>query len=372
VPPRVYLDWNATSPPLDAVIEAMSAAAKETWANPSSVHAFGRAARSVVEDAREAVAALFAVDARDVVLTSGGTESNNLALHAAHTLFTSRLEHPSVVRVAEALERGGSARVHWLRVLEGGTIDLADLEAALAAAAPGATVALQAVNGETGVVQPVQDAIVLSRRFGARVHVDAVQAVGKIPNLAALRADTISLAAHKIRGPKGIGALVTSPGLRVEPVLVGGSQERGVRPGTVDVVAARGFAVAAAHVSPDRHAAIAPRRDRLERGLLEAFDGARVNGAAPRVAHVTNVSVPGWAGPELVAALDVEGVACSSGSACSAGTNEPSPAILAMLGAERAASAVRFSLGETTTDDDVTFALDAITRVAKRRPSPSS
>jgi cysteine desulfurase len=367
VPPRVYLDWNATSPPLEAVIDAMSAAAKDTWANPSSVHAFGRAARAVVEDAREAVAALFGADARDVVFTSGGTESNNLALHASRALVTSRLEHPSVVRVAEALERAGATRVRWLKVLEDGTIDLGDLEAALAHEPPGATVALQAVNGETGVVQPVKEAIDLARRHGARAHVDAVQAVGKLAGLAALGADTLSLAAHKIRGPKGIGALVTLPGARVEPVLVGGSQERGVRPGTVDVVAARGFAVAAAHASAERHAAIAPLRDRLERGLLEALAGACVNGEAARVAHVTNVSVPGWPGPELVAALDVEGVACSSGSACSAGTNEPSPAILAMLGRERAGSAVRFSLGETTTEADIDFALDAIRRVAKRR-----
>ncbi len=365
--PPVYLDWNATSPPLDAVVDAMSSAARTTWGNPSSVHAFGRAARSVVEDARDAVAALFGADARDVVLTSGGTESNNLGLRSASgaLVVASRLEHPSVVRVVEAIERRDAARVHWLAVRDDGTIDLEDLGRAVEAGH--ALVALQAVNGETGVIQPVREAIDICRRHGARVHVDAVQAVGKIQDLAQLRADTVSIGAHKIRGPKGIGALVTSPGLRLDPVLVGGSQERGIRPGTVDVVAARGFAVALSHANAAHHALIAPLRDRLEHALLDAFPGARVNGTAPRVAHVTNVSVPGWGGPELVAALDVEGVACSSGSACSAGTNEPSPAIVAMLGAERAASAVRFSLGETTSDDDITFAIDAITRVAKRR-----
>jgi cysteine desulfurase len=365
--PPVYLDWNATSPPLDDVVDAMAKAARDTWGNPSSVHAFGRAARAVVEDARDAVAAVFGADARDVVLTSGGTEANNLGLRAASrsVVVTSRLEHPSVVRVAEAVERSGSARVHWLVVNEDGTVDLADLERAVAGG--NALVALQAVNGETGVLQPVHDAIALCRRHGARIHVDAVQAVGKIPNLAQLHADTVSLGAHKLRGPKGIGALVTTPGLRVEPVVVGGSQERGIRPGTVDVVAARGFHVALSHADAARHALLAPLRDRLEAALLAAFPGARVNGTAARVAHVTNVSAPGWGGPELVAALDVEGVACSSGSACSAGTNEPSPAIVAMLGPERAASAVRFSLGETTTDGDIDFAISAIMRVAKRR-----
>lgn len=376
---RVYLDWNATTPPLPAVVEAMAAAAREAWGNPSSVHAFGRAARARVEDAREAVARLAKSDPRDVVLTSGGTEANNLALRApfpprasgagaaAGVLVTSRLEHPSVARVAEALEREGRARVRWLRVLPAGTIDLEDLERALAEGGV-RLVALQAVNAETGVLQPVREAIAAAHGAGALVHVDTVQSFGRSDDVAE-DADTRSLAAHKMRGPKSIGALVTRPGLPVAPVLVGGSQERGIRPGTVDPVAAAGLAAAARHAlsSPARWRALAPLRDTLEAGLLRLSPGARVNGAAaPRAPHVTSIAFPRWTGPELVAALDLEGVAASGGSACSAGTAEPS-AVLAAMGDDAAAtSTIRFTLGEDTTADDVTAALAAAQTVLTR------
>ncbi|HEY3822586.1 MAG TPA: cysteine desulfurase family protein [Polyangiaceae bacterium] len=370
---RVYLDWNATTPPLPAVIEAMAEAAREGWGNPSSVHAFGRAARARVEEGREAVARLCRCDPRDVVLTSGGTEANNLALRSAFAgeggvLVTSRLEHPSVARVAEALEREGKARVRWLRVLPEGTVDLEDLSRALSEGDV-RLVALQSVNAETGVIQPVREALAIAHRAGARVHVDAVQSFGRSDDVAE-EADTRSLAAHKMRGPKSIGALVTRPGLPVAPVLLGGSQERGIRPGTVDPVAAAGLAVAARHAasSPARWAALAPLRDTLEAGLLRAAGaGSRVNGpGAPRAPHVTSVAFRGWSSPELVAALDLEGVAASGGSACSAGTAEPSPVLAAMGDAEAATSTIRFSLGEETTEDDVAFALEAAAQVLAR------
>lgn len=350
----------------------MADAAREAWGNPSSVHAFGRAARARVEGAREAVATLAKCDPRDVVLTSGGTEANNLALRAAFAgeggvLVTSRLEHPSVARVAEALEREGKARVRWLKVLPQGTVDLEDLAKALSEGDV-RLVAMQAVNAETGVLQPVREAIAVAHRAGARVHVDTVQSFGRSDDVAQ-DADTRSLAAHKMRGPKSVGALITRPGLVVPPVLLGGSQEKGVRPGTVDPVAAAGLAVAARHAveSPARWAALAPLRDLLEAGLLAAGKGARVNGAgATRAPHVTSVAFPGWSGPELVAALDLEGVAASGGSACSAGTAEPS-AVLAAMGDDGAAtSTIRFSLGEETTADDVQAALVAARRVLGR------
>jgi cysteine desulfurase len=374
---RAYLDWNATAPPLPAVLEAMAAAAREAWANPSSVHAFGRAARARVEDAREAVARLARSDPRDVVLTSGGTEANNLALRSAFAetagvLVTSRLEHPSVARVAEALEAEGKARVRWLRVHAEGTVDLDDLVRALAEGGA-RLVALQSVNAETGVVQPVREAVALAHRAGAMVHVDAVQSFGRSDDIAD-DADTRSLAAHKLRGPKSIGALVTRAGLRVAPVLLGGSQERGVRPGTVDPVAAAGLGAAARHAltSPARWRALAPLRDRLEQGLLRLVAGARANGAAsPRAPHVTSVAFPGWTGPELVAALDLEGVAASGGSACSAGTAEPSAVLAAMGDLAAATSSVRFSLGEDTTVEDVALALEAAAEVL-RRASPGA
>jgi cysteine desulfurase len=372
---RVYLDWNATTPPAAEALNAMAMAARDAWANPSSVHAFGRQARACVEEARAAVARLASCDPRDVVLTSGGTEANNLALRSAFAeaggvLATSRLEHPSVTRVAEELEREGRARVRWVRVRPEGTIDLDDLDRALAEGGV-RLVAVQAVNQETGVVQPCGAVLERTRRAGARVHVDAVQAFGRVAELAD-GADTRSLAAHKLRGPKSIGALITRPGVRLEPVLLGGAQERGLRPGTLDPTAAAGLAAAAdrARSSPARWAETAPLRDELEAGLLAVAPGARVNGAdAPRAPHVTNISFPDWGGPELVAALDLEGVAVSSGSACSAGTAEPSPVLLAMAGREMAASSVRFSLGEDTRADDVRTALDAVRRVLRRAPS---
>jgi cysteine desulfurase len=369
---RVYLDWNATTPPLPEVIEAMAAAARETWANPASVHAFGRAARAKVEDAREAVARLAACDPRDVVLTSGGTEANNLAIRGvlkkdAGVLVTSRLEHPSVTRVAETLEREGKAEVYWARALEDGRVDLEDVGRALARGGV-KLVAIQAVSSETGVIQPVNEVIDAAHRAGAHVHVDAVQAFGRT-DVAFAGADTCSLAAHKLRGPKGIGALVARPGVQLEPVLVGGSQERGLRPGTVDPVAAAGFAVAATHAlaSPARWAEIAPLRGRMEAAVFGMAAGVRVNGArAPRMAHVTNIAFPGWRGADLVAALDLEGVAASSGSACSAGTSEPSATLIAMGDREAALSSVRFSLGEDTAEADVEFALQALSRVLAR------
>jgi len=370
---RVYLDWNATTPPLAEVVEAMAEAAREAWGNPSSVHAVGRKARARVEEGREAVAALARCDPRDVVLTSGGTEANNLALRGAFTreggvLVTSRLEHPSVARVAEVLETEGKARLRWLRVLPEGAIDLEDLARALFEGDV-RLVALQSVNAETGVLQPVREAIAMAHRAGARVHVDTVQSFGRCGDVAE-EADTRSLAAHKMRGPKSIGALITRPGLPIAPVLLGGSQERGVRPGTVDPVAAAGLAVAARHAvsSPARWAALASLRGTLEAGLLGAArPGSHVNGAAAtRAPHVTSVAFRGWSSPELVAALDLEGVAASGGSACSAGTAQPSTVLSAMGDLEAATSTIRFSLGEETTADDVAFALAAASRVLAR------
>ncbi|HEX4447953.1 MAG TPA: cysteine desulfurase family protein [Polyangiaceae bacterium] len=369
---RVYLDWNATTPPLPEVYAAMAQASRDAWGNPSSVHGDGRAARAVLEDAREAVAALAGRDPRDVVFTSGGTEANNLALRSAFVepggaLITSRLEHPSITRVAEALAREGRAIVRWVRVRADGQIDLADLDRALSLGGA-RLVALQAVNAETGVLQPVAEAIAASRRAGARIHVDAVQAFGRIDD-ASRDADTRSLAAHKIRGPKSMGALVSSPQVTLTSVLHGGSQERGARPGTTDAVAAAGLAVAARHAltSVPRWQTLAPLRDALEAALLRQAPGARVNGASsPRVPHATSIAFAGWRGPELVAALDLEGIAVSAGSACSAGTAEPSPVLLAMGDAEAAASSVRFSLGEDTTPADVEHAIAAASRVFSR------
>jgi cysteine desulfurase len=372
----VYLDWNATTPPLPSVLRAIAQAMADGWGNPSSVHAEGRTARSIVEQAREAVAALAKSEPRDVVLTSGGTEANNLAIRSAFVrpggvLALSRLEHPSVTAVAEALEREGRTRVRWVRAMASGVIDVDDLERALAEGDV-RLVAVQAVNHETGAIQPVRDVAARARRAGALVHVDAVQAFGRTEDVAEV-ADTRSLAGHKIRGPKAMGAVIARPGLAMAPILLGGSQERGVRPGTIDAAAAAGLAAAAQHAlaSPARWRALRPLRDRLEEGACKLVRGARVNAAGgERMPHVASIAFRGWPSAELVAALDLEGVATSAGSACSAGTAEPSRVLQAMGDTEAAASTVRFSLGEDTTPDDVDAALGALARVLGRSCLP--
>lgn len=359
----VYLDWNATAPPLPEVIDAVACAAKQTWGNPQSVHAHGRAARSVVEDARAAVAELAKADPRDVIFTSGGTEANNLAIRSwqkekGGVLLTSKIEHPSVTKLAESIE------TRWLRVDGDGRIDLEHLEQELARSDVG-VVAIQAVNQETGVIQPVREAIAIAHRHGARVHVDAIQAWGKIEETGE-GADSRSLAAHKFRGPKGIGALVLGCGAKVQPLLVGGGQERGMRPGTVDAALSAGLAVCARHAKtgPARYAALAKLRDMLSASLEKL--GGSPNVVRYRAPHVLSIAFEGWNGPELVAALDLEGISVSSGSACAAGTMEPPAVIVAMRGEARARSSIRISMGETTTPEDIARAKTAFERVLGR------
>lgn len=384
---QVYLDWNATTPPHPDVIAAMRDAAHTSWGNPSSLHTAGRTAKAIVEQAREAIGQLMGFCARDVLLTSGGTEANNLAVArpfvgasgsmGGGTCVTSRLEHPSVVAVVEQLEARG-VRTIWLEVPPSGRIDPESVARALTNAAPPCLVAVQSVNHETGVLQPIADIVAIAGRAGAEVHVDAVQAAGRLAPDAWEGAHSVAIAAHKMRGPKGVGALLVRPGVTVRPLLRGGGQERGLRPGTVDPVAAAGFGVAAAHAEdgPGRYARLARLRDGLEERL--AALGTQLHGGAPlrngdgaRAPHVSNMSWPGWAGDELAAALDLEGVCVSAGSACAAGTPEPSRVIAAMLGESRARSALRVSLGEETTESDLERAIIAYERVLTRHPSSS-
>lgn len=368
--PMIYADWNATTPPSRSVLDAMTRAAETAWANPSSVHGPGRAARAHLERARSAVGALTGFDPRDVVLTSGGTEANNLAARslAKHapgaTLLTSAVEHPSILRPFERLAEEGR-RVVVLPVEPSGVLDLDALASALDRGP--AALSIQLVNHETGVVQPMHEILALASRAGAPVHVDAVQGVAHLDRSTWSGAAAVTVTAHKLRGPKGVGAIVTRSPLRLTSLFFGGAQERGIRPGTADPIACAGFAEAAERAAsfvPPGERSVAAARDALEAALVAR--GAVVNGAGPRVAHVTNVSFPGWLGPELVAALDLEGVAVSSGAACTAGTTDPSPVILAMVGAQRAKSAVRFSLGPDVEASEVTQIVAAIDRVLAR------
>jgi cysteine desulfurase len=366
-----FLDWNATAPLSASALAAMIEAAPLAGANPSSVHGAGRRARRIVEDLREAIAAVLEASPRDVVLTGSGTEANNIALRAPFVaaegvLVTSRLEHPSVTRVAEALEREGRARVHWARVTAAGVVDLDDVRDAVLRGGV-RLVALQAVNQETGVVQPVAEVHALCMERGVPLHVDAVQALGR--SGAPLLGTTRAIAAHKLQGPKGMGALVSSCGHKLHPVLLGGAQEKGLRPGTLDPMGAAGFLAALRDHERCRAGfeAQRARRDAIETALLDAFHGSAINGDPERrLAHVCNVAVAGVEGAEFVVALDVEGVGVSSGSACSAGTLEPSPVVEAMHDRARARRSVRVSLGPGTTDTDVTRTCAAIARVASR------
>jgi len=389
---QIYLDWNATTPPHPDVVSAMIVAARDAWGNPASVHGTGRRARARVEEAREAIASLVGLDSRDVYLTSGGTEANNLALWHAfadglskpnnvrQALVVSRAEHPSVVKFAEHLAERGVC-VEWVVPSASGRVDPAAIADAMdRAAASGATVrlvALQAVNHETGVIQPVAETALLCQSRKALLFVDAVQAVGKLPRATYEGADLISLAAHKMRGPKGVGALATRSTVQLRRMLFGGAQEKGLRPGTQDPVTCAGFAVAAEHARhmPLRYVEIASMRDQLEVDLVRIGNAAGVttarNGEGDRAPHVLNMSFGGWIGPELCAALDLEGVAVSSGSACSAGTAEPSPVLEAMVGRARALSAVRVSLGETTSADEIREAVLRWQRVFARAVTPS-
>jgi cysteine desulfurase len=374
---RVYLDWNATTPPLPSVVAAMQSAMLEAWGNPSSIHSDGRRAKKLVEDAREAVGAVFGKAGRDVVLTGSATEANNLAMRSAFerrrgVLFTSRIEHASVLKVAEWLERHERAVVEWLPVGADGRVDVAALRSALERHAPSARaeerpllVAMQAANHETGVVQPIAHALEAARTHGARLHVDAVQAIGKI-DIPLSEVDSASVAPHKFRGPKGVGALVTNAFHELSPMMFGGSQERGVRPSTVCGALAAGLHAAIEHArtSPGVYAAKEPLRTRLEERLLAARQGTWIVArASRRVPNVFNVVFPGCSGPELVAALDLEGVSVSSGSACSAGTVSPSGTVTAMHGLEIARGAVRVSMGETTTEEDIERAASAFAKV---------
>lgn len=374
-----YLDWNATSPPHPAVLQAMREVEEDAWGNPASVHGRGRRARDLVESAREVLAAALDVDARDVVWTGGGIEANHPALSGARAIVTSRLEHPSIVREAERLAEG-RVHVEFAEVHPDGWVTPEALERALAALPEAATgeetlgkgrravvVAIMAANHETGVIQPLREVAQVVRDFGAWLHVDAVQALGRMPGGELGEADSCAVAAHKLRGPKGVGALAVRRGRRLVARGLGGAQERGLRPGTVDARGCVGFAAAVRRLeeSVAGYARAGALRDAFEAALRTRPGGAlTVHGAtAERLPHVTNFGLSGQRGDELVAALDLLGVLVSSGSACAAGTAEPSPVITAMAGRDAARAAVRVSFGEDSSEGDLSALLSACERL---------
>ncbi len=371
-PDAIYWDWNATTPPHPEVLEEMRRASEEAWANPSSQHQLGRAARRRIEEVRERVAGLFQVHPRDVLFAGSGTEANNLALRGASAVVVSRLDHPSIISVAEELESQGR-QVRWVPVPESGRLDAAEVERQLETlpeALQGSTVvALTAANHETGVLQDVAGIARVVQARGARLHVDAAQALGKLPLESYGAADSYTLVAHKIRGPQAIAALAWR-GTPPLPVLLGGSQERGLRPGTLSAQLVAGFGAALARLDPGRYAGLLSLRDQLEAQLAPY---ALINGGtAPRLPHVSNLSFTGWSGERLVAALDVRGVCVSTGSACRVGTAEPSAAVAAMLGLARAQTAIRISLGEDADDQQLQRGIAVLIQLLTSKVSSSS
>jgi cysteine desulfurase len=350
---RAYLDWNATAPLRPAAREAF-AAALELVGNPSSVHGEGRAARALIEQARGEVAVLVGADARNVVFTSGGTEANVLALSPAlgERLLVSAIEHPSV------LAGGRFAEVTRIAVDADGIVDLMALDAALAKD-PRALVSIMAANNETGVIQPIRAAAEIVHRHGGLIHVDAVQAAGRMPvDINALGADLLTLSAHKLGGAKGVGALVTRNDIHIDPLIRGGGQERGSRAGTENVIGVAACGAAAAHTRahlPAECSRMAAQRAEVEAGILAATPHAVIFGSAvERLPNTTLVAIPGAKAETLVIAFDLDGVAVSSGAACSSGKVAPSH-VLAAMGVEPvlARSAIRVSLGHTTTDSEI-------------------
>ena len=349
--PLTYLDYNATTPVLPEVAEAVMSELGR-FGNPSSVHAPGRRARAAVEDARDAVAAMVNARPQDVVFTSGGTEANALALRgiAASGVVASAVEHASVLAHVKDSDQ--------IAVDANGIIDLMALEQALSVRTAPALLALMLANNETGVLQPVAHAVEIARKYGARVHCDAVQGPGKIiVDLQALGVDSLSLSAHKFGGLKGVGALVLRRGVDVAAEIPGGGQERRRRAGTENVPGIVGFGVAAKSALRllDEAKRVARLRDEMESAVMAAVPRARVIARdQQRLPNTSCIVLPGVSSETQLMRLDLGGVAVSAGSACSSGKIAPSHVLLAMgLMPEDAKSAIRVSLGWKTTADDV-------------------
>lgn len=386
---RIYLDYNATTPLRQEALEAMERALRDQWGNPSSAHWAGVAARQAVDEARAQVASLLGVHPDTLIFTSGATEANNAVLRSAASrapqhgdhFITCATEHPAVLEVCEDLSDRG-LRVTVLPVNGDGQLDPEQFAASITDRTLLASVMW--VNNETGVIQPIPELAELASERGCAVHSDAVQALGKLPlDLSALPLDYASFSAHKLGGPKGIGALYVRPGARLAPLIRGGPQERRRRAGTENVPGIVGFGAACEAASGDmeeRARLLGSLCDRLWEGITAKIAGAESNGSRQqRVSHTLNVSFDGTDAEALVAALDLEDVAVASGAACAAGSTEPSHVLLAMgLPPERGEASIRFSLGFNTRPDHIERVLQVLpeiverVRLAKRSRSPRS
>jgi cysteine desulfurase len=378
----IFLDHNSTTPLLDEVAEHMTECYRKSYGNPASQHAAGRQARRVVEDARESIAEMLGArrqgrHADRLIFTSGGTEANNLAilgLAANHVgrLTVSAIEHPSVMGPAELLRSRGW-RVEQLPAGATGVVSADRLRDWAGADPPACSIAAVMLgNNETGVLQPVAESASICNDHGIPLHTDAIQVVGKLPvNFAQLGVATLAFSAHKFHGPRGIGGLLARGDVELQPLLRGGFQQGGLRPGTEPVALIAGMHKALEIWQRDqneRRRCMGALRDRLESGILARVPGTIFNGAsARRLPHTSNVSFPGLDRRALAIALDLEGVACSTGSACASGSSEPSPVLIAMgLSSELVAGSLRFSLGAGTTETEIDATIECVVRVVER------
>ncbi len=375
---RIYLDHNATTAVDPAVLDAMLPYFSGEFGNASSIHTFGQRARAAVETAREQVAALVGARTQEIVFTSGGTESDNHAIFGvalsaltSSTSFTSTsthvitttIEHEAVLNACQALEIQGVA-VTYLPVDHEGLINLDDLRQALRPET--VLISIMHANNELGTLQPLPEIGRIAAEADVYFHTDAVQSAGKVPvDVKSLQLDLLSISGHKLYAPKGVGALFIKSGTRLRQFLYGGHHQRGFRPGTENVAGIVGLGKAAelARVSLETDAArISRLRDTLEQGVLACIPDSRVNSAnAPRTPNTSNILFPGLEGEALVIALDLKGVACSTGAACSSGAVEPSHVLTAIgLPAADARASIRFSLGRHTTESEIAAALELI------------
>ncbi len=374
---RVYFDHNATTPVRPEVLEAMLPFYRETFGNPSSVHHFGREAHRHLEAGRSQVAAAIHAKPEEIVFTGGGTEADNLAIQgvvAANAkkgkhIVTSRIEHHAVLRSCQFLEKQGYP-VTYLPVGKDGRVSLEEVAKAIRPET--VLITVMAANNETGVLQPIREIGGLARERGILFHTDAVQALGKIPiSVENLPADLISLSAHKIYGPKGVGALYIRKGTRVQPLLHGGHHEHGKRAGTENVAGIVGFGKAcefAVSELAEESARLALLRNRLCSDIGEKIESVFLNGhPAERLPNTLNMSFAYVEGEAIVLGLDMKGVAVATGSACTSGTLEPSHVLTAMgVEAALAQGSIRFSLGRDNTLEDVATAVPALAEVVAR------
>ncbi len=377
---RIYFDYNATTPVEPEVLDAMLPYFSGEFGNAASIHTPGQRARGAVETAREQVAALIGARAQEIVFTSGGTESDNHAVFGVVVqaflpvptsknpdpsphIITTAIEHEAVLNACQALEKSG-VRVTFLATNREGQIDLDELRQAVRPET--VLITVMHANNELGTVQPLEEVGRIAKERDIYFHTDAVQSAGKVPiEVNQLGVDLLSLSAHKFYGPKGIGALYIRGGTRLRQLLYGGHHQRGFRPGTENVAGIVGLGKAA-EIARESLAADARRvstlRDKLEQGLLARVPHARVNGgASSRTPNTTNLVFPGIEGEALLIALDLKGLACSTGAACSSGAVEPSHVLTAIgLPPEEARASLRFSLGRHTTEQEIDSALQVV------------